>query len=159
MSNVYSQVVGTKRMVLFPPSDVPHLHFAPGSSSSSLDVFQSLPSNQKASPANSTLSRTHPHEALLGPGDMLLIPATWLHTATPTSDMSIAVNVFFRDLEEGKYATGRDVYGNRDLAAYEKGRADVAKLVRGFERVPEEVRKFYLMRLADEMLQACGGGH
>jgi len=40
--------------------------------------------------------------------------------------------VFFRTLPPQKYAAGRDVYGNRDLAAYEDGRRDVEKIVKRF---------------------------
>jgi tRNA wybutosine-synthesizing protein 4 len=123
MANVYAQVIGSKRMILFPPSDVSHLAFAPGASSSSLDVFSSLDSP--------TLAATHPHEACLEPGDVLFLPPLWLHTATPTTDMSVAVNVFFRDLDSG-YSAGRDVYGNRDLAAYEKADKILVKLAKLF---------------------------
>jgi tRNA wybutosine-synthesizing protein 4 len=144
MANVYAQINGSKRMVLFPPSNVTDLSFAPGASSSSLDVFSAL-----ETPA---LASTQPHEAQLGPGDVLLIPSMWLHTATPTSNLSIAVNVFFRDLD-GAYSAGRDVYGNRDLAAYEKGRLDVARIGKSLEKLPSEIRRFYLSRLASELLQ------
>ncbi|RSL61585.1 tRNA wybutosine-synthesizing protein 4 [Fusarium duplospermum] len=143
MANVYTQIRGSKRMILFPPTDVRHLAFAPGASSSSLDVFSALDRPQ--------LALTHPYEAMLNPGDVLFLPAMWFHTATPTADLSVAVNVFFRDLESG-YSTGRDVYGNKDLAAYEKGRQDVARIAKSFERLPPELRHFYLARLADELL-------
>lgn len=156
MANVYSQIRGTRRMILLPPSDVSRLSFAPGSSSSSLDVFHSLD--------NDGMPGTHPHEAHLSPGDMLLIPSMWLHTAAPTSEMSVAVNVFFRDLVggdydngSGVYAVGRDVYGNRDLAAYERARAEAARMVKGFEKLPPAVGGFYLRRIADELLQAAAG--
>ncbi|KAF4465286.1 leucine carboxyl methyltransferase 2 [Fusarium albosuccineum] len=142
MANVYTQIRGSKRMILFPPTDVNHLAFAPGASSSSLDVFSALDKQQ--------LSLTHPHEAMLNPGDVLFLPAMWFHTATPTTDLSVAVNVFFRDLESG-YSTGRDVYGNRDLAAYEKGRQDVTRIAKSFDRLPPEIRRFYLTRLAEEL--------
>jgi tRNA wybutosine-synthesizing protein 4 len=144
MANVYCQIQGSKRLLLFPPTDVEHLSFAPGASSSSIDAFSKLDSP--------SLGRTHPHEAMLGPGDVLFIPPLWLHTATPTSESSIAVNVFFRDLENG-YSSGRDVYGNRDLAAYEKGRQDINRLVNSFQRLPAQARDFYLLRLADELRQ------
>ncbi|KAI5457239.1 hypothetical protein BGZ63DRAFT_427960 [Mariannaea sp. PMI_226] len=143
MANVYAQIRGSKRMVLFPPTDVSHLAFAPGASSSSLDVFSALEKHQ--------LAGTHPHEALLKPGDVLFLPAMWFHTAAPTTNMSVAVNFFFRDLESG-YSAGRDVYGNRDLAAYEKGRQEVARIAKGFGHLPTEIRQFYLARLADELL-------
>ncbi|KAK3905624.1 hypothetical protein C8A05DRAFT_12582 [Staphylotrichum tortipilum] len=143
MANVYCQIGGSKRLLLFPPSDVEHLSFAPGASSSSIDVFSTLESAE--------LGHTHPFEAVLSAGDVLFLPPLWLHTATPTSDKSIAVNVFFKDLDGGHYAPGRDVYGNRDLAAYEKGRQDVARMTNSFKKLPAEAREFYLLRLADEL--------
>ena len=39
MANVLCQVRGRKRLLLFPPSDVSHLGFEAGASSSSVDVF------------------------------------------------------------------------------------------------------------------------
>ncbi|KAF5019760.1 hypothetical protein F66182_8232 [Fusarium sp. NRRL 66182] len=142
MANVYAQVRGSKRIILLPPTDVNHLAFAPGASSSSLDVFSALDKHQ--------LAMANPHEAFLNPGDVLFLPPMWFHTASPTTDLSIAVNVFFRDLDCG-YSAGRDVYGNRDLAAYEKGRQDVSRILKSFDRVPSEIRQFYLARLANEL--------
>ncbi|KAI1210528.1 LCM-domain-containing protein [Annulohypoxylon truncatum] len=144
MANVYCQIAGSKRFILFPPSDVTRLSFAPGSSSSSIDVFSELQSP--------SLAGTHPHEAVLNPGDMLFLPPLWLHTATPLSNLGVAVNVFFRNLEAG-YSSGRDVYGNRDLAAYEKGRLDVTRIANGFNKLPFDMRDFYIKRLADELSQ------
>ncbi|EPE07494.1 leucine carboxyl methyltransferase [Ophiostoma piceae UAMH 11346] len=144
LANIYCQIHGTKRFYLFPPSDVTRLGFAPGASSSSIDVFSSMDS--------SALSHCHPHEAVLGPGDVLFLPQLWLHTATPISTSSVAVNVFFRDLGTG-YSAGRDVYGNRDLAAYEKARQDVSKISNSFKNLPRDTREFYLKRIADELLQ------
>ncbi|RYP87882.1 hypothetical protein DL770_004716 [Monosporascus sp. CRB-9-2] len=146
MANVYCQVVGSKRLILFPPSDVTHLSFAPGSSSSSVDVFSELESS------SISLAQTHPHEATLNPGDILFLPPLWPHTATPLTDLGVAVNIFFRSLESG-YSSGRDVYGNRDLAGYEKGRQDVARIANAFSKIPPEMRGFYITRLADELKQ------
>ncbi|KAH7311763.1 S-adenosyl-L-methionine-dependent methyltransferase [Stachybotrys elegans] len=145
MANVYAQIQGSKRMVLFPPSDVTKLSFAPGASSSSLNVFAGLDTP--------SLANTRPHEAILSPGDVLLLPPMWLHTAHPETPLSIAVNVFFRDLDSG-YSTGRDVYGNRDLAAYEKSRLDVARIAKAFQTLPPDIRDFYLKRLGDELAWA-----
>ncbi|KUI73627.1 tRNA wybutosine-synthesizing protein 4 [Cytospora mali] len=148
-ANIYCQINGSKRMLLFPPSDVTRLGFAPGASSSSIDVFSSLDS--------STLAGTHPWEVNLGPGDILFLPPLWLHTATPSTDFSIAVNVFFRNLDSG-YSVGRDVYGNRDLAVYEKGRQDISRIDTAFGSVPADARQFYMLRLADELFQKAHGG-
>ena len=136
-------------MILFPPEDVTKLSFAAGASSSSFDVFAALDTS-------SLVDITTPYEANLSPGDTLFLPPMWLHTAKPATPMSVAVNVFFRDLENG-YSTGRDVYGNRDLAAYEKGRQDIARLAKAFKDLPPDIRRFYLARLADELEQATEG--
>lgn len=144
MANVYCQIRGSKHMLLFPPSDVTLLSFPPGASSSTIDPF----SNPSA------LAGTRPYAADLAPGDVLFIPPLWLHAARPTAGLSVAVNVFFRDeATEGKgaYAAGRDVYGNRDLAAYERGRRDVARIAKSFEGVETEVRRAYLGRLVEEL--------
>lgn len=145
MANVLCQIRGSKRLLLFPPSDIKHFDFDPGASSSHINAFERL--------RDPRLAATHAHEALLGPGDILFLPPFWLHTALPTSGVSIAVNAFFRNLQGSCYASGKDVYGNRDLQAYEKGRRDIAKIIRSFENLPMDVRGFYLQRLVDEFTQ------
>lgn len=140
MANVLCQIRGTKRLLLFPPSDVQYLSFAPGASSSSIDAF------------NTSIPGTHPHEVTMVPGDVLYLPPLWLHTAQPLEGVSVSVNVFFKDGKSG-YAAGKDVYGNRDLQAYEKGRLDIARMAKSFDGLDDEMRKFYLLRLADELMQ------
>lgn len=144
LANVLCQISGTKRLFLYPPADVEQLEIPPGASSSRIDVFE----NGTGSPRG--IPNTHPYEANLKPGDVLFIPPLWSHTAAPTDGISIAVNVFFRDLAKG-YAAGRDVYGNRDLQAYETGRRDVEKMVRAFRDLPPDTTQFYLNRLAAEL--------
>jgi tRNA wybutosine-synthesizing protein 4 len=142
MANVLCQIRGSKRLLLFPPRDVQQLNFTPGASSSSIDAFKAL--------GDRKMSGTTPHEVILKPGDVLYIPALWLHTAAPTEGVSVAVNVFFKSLHNG-YAPGRDIYGNRDLQAYEKGRQDIARISRSFDNMPADVRQFYMLRLSDEL--------
>ena len=143
MANVLCQIRGKKRMLLYPPSDVSLFDIAPGASSSSFNPFDS---EGKPSPQN----RAHAHEGILQPGDILFIPSMWLHAAAPLETVSVSVNVFFRNLETG-YAAGRDVYGNRDLQPYEKGRREIDKIAKAFESLPADVSNFYLLRLADEL--------
>jgi tRNA wybutosine-synthesizing protein 4 len=140
--NILSQISGTKTLTLYPPSDVSHLAYPPGASSSSLPL-SALTHNPKL----------HPHVAALAPGDVLFIPSMWSHTATPNQGVSVAVNVFWKGLGEEVYAAGRDVYGNRDLKGYENGRRDVEKIVRAFKGLPADVSDFYLQRLAGEILE------
>ncbi|KAL5002110.1 tRNA wybutosine-synthesizing protein 4 [Aspergillus recurvatus] len=145
MANVLCQIQGEKRLILYPPSDVPHLDVPAGASSSNINIFQN-----RADGAITLIPRTSPHEARLKRGDILFIPPLWLHTAAPTGEVSVAVNVFFRNLSQG-YALGRDVYGNRDVQAYEKGRKDLEKMVKSFGGLPPDMARFYLLRLADEL--------
>lgn len=146
MANVLCQIRGQRRLLLFPPDDVQSLHLPPGASSSTLDVFHSV--GLDAAPA---IPGTFPYEAILQPGEILFIPPLWLHTAcSATSEVSVAVNVFFRSLSQG-YAPGRDVYGNRDLHAYETSREGLQRMVRSFEGVPPDMTRFYLRRLAQEL--------
>ncbi|KAJ5690296.1 LCM-domain-containing protein [Penicillium macrosclerotiorum] len=147
MANVLCQVRGERRLILFPPDDVQALHLPPGASSSRLDIF----AHAGLDTAAARIPGTHPQEAILRPGEILFLPPLWLHTAcSAASAVSVAVNVFFRNLAQG-YATGRDVYGNRDLQAYEKGRLDLQKVKRSFAGVPPDMARFYLRRLAQEL--------
>jgi len=150
MANVLCQIRGHKKLMLYSPRDVEKLGFPAGASSSSIDVFDN------DALQNSGLGSVQGHEAALRPGDVLFVPALWAHAAQPTEGSSIAVNVFFRDLESG-YAAGKDVYGNRDLQAYEQGRKDVAKIARAFQQLPSEVGQFYLTRLAMELEAVASG--
>ena len=144
MANVLCQIHGTKRLLLYPPSDVSLFAIPPGTSSSSINCFDTGPNR------HSSLTLAHPQEVLLQSGDVLYIPPLWLHTVSPVDDVSISVNVFFRNIDAG-YAPGRDTYGNRDLQAYEKGRRDIEKVSRSFDLLPPDMGKFYLERLADEL--------
>lgn len=144
MANVLCQIRGSKRLFLFPPADITKLQIIPGASSSSLNVFGS------ENLSNHSPHALAPFEAILHPGDVLFIPPLWSHAAAPVDDLSVAINIFFRNLTTG-YAHGRDVYGNRDLQAYEDGRKQIAKVFRSFEGLPSDVSRFYLERLADEL--------
>ena len=144
MANVLCQIQGSKRLILYPPSDISLFSIPPGTSSSSINCFAADPSTESA------LALAKPYEASLDCGDILFIPALWLHSASPVEKVSISVNVFFRNLCSG-YAPGRDVYGNRDLQAYETGRRDIEKIVKSFKKHPPAVARFYLERLADEL--------
>lgn len=149
MANVLCQIQGSKRLILYPPSDVTFLDIQPGASSSSLNVF-----SPDAVIQHPRLQQAHPYETVLSPGDILYIPPLWFHTASPTDNLSVSVNVFFRNFNKpGTYAAGRDVYGNRDLQAYENGRKDVERIVRSFAGLPADVGRFYLERLAGELAE------
>lgn len=159
MANVLFQIRGTRKLILFPPEDIKHLSFPPGSTTSTLDILEPNQHPGREEDQLKPIPDTHPHIAVLRPGEALLIPPLWSHTGTPlpavpatpthspstatkappepnseaaNSHINISLNVFFRSLSSTKYPAGRDVYGNRDLAAYEDGRRDLDKIVRRF---------------------------
>lgn len=151
-ANIYCLIRGSRKMILYPPSDVTHLSFPPGASTSQLDIF-----SDDGGPSTSPrlVPNTHPHEVTLHPGDVLFIPPLWLHAGAASSDeggVSVAVNVFFNSFDRG-YAAGRDVYGNRDLQPYETGRRSLDKIVKGFEGLPRDVARAYIGRLAAELVE------
>ena len=148
MSNVLCQIRGRKRVLLYHPQEVTKLQFPAGASSSRLDAWD------ESSVEQSSLRHAQAWEADLDASDVLYIPAFWAHTASPSDSMSVAVNVFFKDMVEG-YAAGKDVYGNRDVQAYEKGRKDIDRIVRSFKKLPAQCAGFYLGRLAEELSEAA----
>ncbi|KAI9803393.1 MAG: tRNA methyltransferase ppm2 [Piccolia ochrophora] len=174
MANLLIPIAGpSKTLLLYPPSAHPHLSFPPTSSTSPLNPFLNPPS-LPSSPQNTMT----PHRAIVPPGSALFIPALWPHavaappsgsipsspsppppTSLPTTSppessttrLSTAINIFFRALPPHTYAPGRDVYGNRDLAAYEEARRDVERMRKRFAGLPVEVRRFYAAKLAGEV--------
>ncbi|KAL8915608.1 MAG: hypothetical protein Q9172_006857, partial [Xanthocarpia lactea] len=136
MANVLCQIVGTKVVALYPPMDAVHFKIPPGSSSSPMTVFH--PDKR-----GSVSYDRHHTRAVLKKGDVLYIPPLWLHSTSPLENLSVSINVFFCNLKTG-YSAGRDVYGNRDLQAYENGRRDIKKLAKSMERLPRDVGSTYL---------------
>lgn len=128
LDNVLCQIVGRKKVTLFPPSQYNNLYMV-NSSSSVLSV------------ANPDLSQfpkfieaiKHGFQTILEPGDMIFIPALWFHhleTIESEDDYSISVNVFY----EHHYFSNalydkKDLYGNKDLPVFSSLRSDVLQIV------------------------------
>lgn len=84
MAQVLVQIDGIRKVLLFPPADLPRLEFSPGSMTSDLDVFYDKAPGQQYdfySPRG-----TSPHTAVLNPGDALLIPPFWSWATMLLSD-------------------------------------------------------------------------
>jgi tRNA wybutosine-synthesizing protein 4 len=144
MSNFYFQIQGSKTFLLFPPREALKLQFMPGNTASPLDCRSNF--------------RDIPHKVVcLEAGDVLYIPRFWAHT-TVTSDVdsktSAAVNVFWRDLGLKYYAVGRDVYGNRDLAVYERGREIVQHVAKLLQKEGEDSVFQKAQILSDHLLSS-----
>lgn len=139
-ANILCQIVGEKRVRLYPPCDVNKLSFQPGASSSTIEnIFE-----------KDDIPGTHAIEIIMKPGDVIYIPSMWLHATCPLSE-SISLNFFWKDLEGRIYAPGKDIYGNSDIDAYQKGRIAVEKIKEAFSGVPDDIKEFYILRLSKEL--------
>ncbi|CAL8578501.1 tRNA methyltransferase ppm2, variant 3 [Xanthoria parietina] len=125
MANVLCTILGEKVLVLYPPLDAVHFKIPPGSSSSPMAVFH--PEQR-----GSVVYPRHHIRAVLKEGDILYIPPLWLHSASPLDNLSVSINVFFRNLISG-YAAGRDVYGNRDVSKFG---SSIVPILLDFETIP-----------------------
>lgn len=105
MDNLLVQVTGNKRAVLYSPEDLQFLYLN-GDKSQVIDIdtpnLELFPEFVKATA----------HECIMEPGDILFIPALWFHNMT-SLDFSVAVNVFWRNLNPDVYDK-KDPYGNKD---------------------------------------------
>ena len=143
MPNFLFQIRGSKRILLFPPSDVLSLDLVHGQSGSQIDVF--APGAFEKQP----LISTQPHEVILKPGEVLFVPPLWCHAVHPLDGLNVAVNVFFK-ADTGAYAKGKDIYGNHDIEAYEQARQKLREIEQIFARVPSEMGDFYKLRIGQE---------
>ena len=134
------QVMGTKRVVLFPPSDAPYLYLEGDKSkvtdidSPDLDKFPEF-------------VRVQRYEAVLKPGEVLFIPALWFHHVTALA-FGVAVNVFWRHLED-KFYDRRDPYGNKAPPQVQRAMQAVEKAVKMLDELPIIYQEFYGGRLLD----------
>lgn len=97
LDNLLMQIVGSKRVLLYPPDNTKSgsWHYAgyKGNqyNTSAVDVenpnYEDYP-NFQAAPT--------PHECVIGPGDVLFIPAKWWHHVRSFSNWSASTNVWWR---------------------------------------------------------------
>ncbi|KAK6335408.1 tRNA methyltransferase ppm2 [Orbilia brochopaga] len=140
-ANVLFHIKGRKRILLFPPTDISKLQFPPGKTTSSIEnIFENIPSG------------THPLEVVMCPGEALYLPPFWLHAVLPL-EPCIAVNTFFHSFDASLFSEGKDLYGNKDLACYQEGRNALREVLAKFDGLEDSVRRFYISRLGQELLE------
>lgn len=92
-------------------------------------------------------------ERTFQPGDILLIPALWLHsTKCLSDDGSVSVNVFFRSQPTSVYPA-TDVWSNQDLVPFAEAQQGVAAAVQALDGLPTTQRAFYLKKLGLALLK------
>ena len=140
MDNLLIQVIGKKKVVLFPPSDAKFLYMN-GDKSEVLDT-ETPDLDRFPLFTNATAYR-----GSLLPGDILFIPALWFHNMT-YEDFGVAVNVFWKHLDAGLY-DNKDPYGNKDLLPVQRASQIMDRAVKALQELPPEYRDFYASALCE----------
>ena len=123
LDNILCQIVGQKRVVLFPPDQYTNLYME-GSSSRVVNLDEP---NLERFPRFAEAMK-HAIHFVLNPGDVLCIPAMWLHHVTAI-DACISINFFYETLPKAMYDP-KDMYGNKDLPAAVKARTDLVAMAK-----------------------------
>ncbi|KAG0147860.1 hypothetical protein CROQUDRAFT_670276 [Cronartium quercuum f. sp. fusiforme G11] len=150
--NILAQIKGKKLIRMWHPSEAPNLYIE-GSSSH-------IPNFDKPNLNKFPLYRkSHPMITILEPGDVLFIPATWLHSVK-SLESSISINIFFRTQSNHLYST-HDVWGNVDPLPIQKFEREITlDAIKLLDELPLFQRQLYLkkigmnlIRLADQQQQ------
>jgi tRNA wybutosine-synthesizing protein 5 len=136
LDNFLLQITGNKKILLYNPDRVNDLKIK-GSSSE-------IPTRDLFDPA---LRPEGCIEFNLSHGDVVFIPALWLH-ATQTDDClgpaNISVNCFFKRKDFEKFYAAKDIWANKDFELMESAENTITRIK---EEIPDPYRKFYLLKL------------
>ena len=136
------EVVGSKKIVLFPPTDAPFLYLT-GDKSRVTDIDEPDLSRYPE------FLKTTRYECILEAGDVLFIPALWFHHVTAL-EFAVAVNVFWRQLPTELYDS-KDPYGNKDPLPAQRALQMVDRAVKQLDALPDDHKDFYLLRLISSL--------
>jgi len=140
MDNILIQVHGTKRLIMFKPSDIDYLY---------IDGDKSLVNNIEQPDFETYPLVRHAtyYTGILQPGDCLFIPALWFHNIKSLDTHAISVNVFWRHLNSDLYEP-KDLYGNKDLVPFSRTIGQLAKSLNELDKqLPPVYVDFYARRL------------
>ena len=172
MDNALIQLHGEKRVLLFPPRVSAGLYLE-GSSSPvvgpEVDGDASLrlgtengdkrgDSDEKKTNRRPTTfpayraARRAAMEVVLQPGDVLFIPALWAHHTEALHGPSVAVNVFWRELQKTAYPQ-KDLYGNADPLAAGEALRLVDAAAKTLANSPRDHKVFYGGLAASRLLR------
>ena len=73
-------------------------------------------------------------------------------------DFGVAVNVFWKELEEKMYDP-RDPYGNKDHLPAAKALQSVDTVIKHLGQLPAEYRDFYCRRIVQRLQDKCLSHH
>jgi len=146
MDNIYCQVVGHKHAILWPPSEADKLYLV-GDKSRVVDIEHP---DLKQFPL---FPQAKQYKAELQPGDILFIPALWFHNML-ARDFGVAVNVFWRELDDKLYDP-KDPYGNKDHLPAAKAMRMLDNVMKQLHDLPEDYRDFYARKMVKRVQEKC----
>jgi tRNA wybutosine-synthesizing protein 5 len=147
MDNIYVQVVGAKRFVMWPPSDASKLYLD-GDKSRVVNVDQP---DLKRFPLFSQAKRM---DVTLAAGDALFIPSHWFH-ATRALNFGVAVNIFWREISSDGYYDPNDACGNRPPLPAARAMRGLDSALAQLNALPDDIRQFYAGRMLDKIQEKC----
>lgn len=92
--NIFFQLVGRKRFLIYPPAATPWLYSHPFRSA--LPNFSRYDPSDRDDPRFPLGRRVQPIEIVLGPGDAMFLPSRWWHDVR-SLDISVSYNFWFAD--------------------------------------------------------------
>lgn len=150
LDNVYLQVVGRKQAVLWAPDEALNMYLAGGDKSEVTDI-DDMAQIEARFPR---FLRAVKWTAHLEAGDALFIPALWFHNMLAL-DFGVAVNVFWKNLEDEKMYDPKDLYGNKDPLPAAKALRMLDNVLRQLDDLPEEYKDFYGRLLISKTAKKC----
>ena len=158
MDNVLFQLIGTKRIILFPPDQIGNLYMN-GSTSKVLNVqdYAEHRARIRESFPKFEDAMNHSYEVELCEGEALFIPELWPHNSK-SQTFSVGVNVFFESAQVDKqFYVRKDLYGNRDPVNIEIAERLIEQAIEALEdekngrKLPYITRDFYATKLAAKL--------
>lgn len=138
MDNMLIQVIGDKKVTFFSPQDVDYMYMK-GDKSEVIDIENP---NLDEYPL---FKHTQKYVTILRPGDVVFIPALWLHN-TIAQTFSIGINLFWKHLDDSFYEK-QDLYGNKDLLNATKAFDLTKRSIKEVNSLPKEYKQFYIRRM------------
>ena len=155
--NLLVQVVGRKRVTLFPPEADQYM-YVQGSSSRVENISPDASAEDRARfPLFYERASPTRMEITLDAGDALYIPAFWFHHvyAESAGEASVAVNVFWRDLTNDEY-DAKDIYGNKDIVSGKEACELALRAGDAIKELPEPYKSFYARRAIRALANQIG---
>lgn len=148
MDNLYAQIVGKKKAIMWAPSEALNLYLD-GDKSKVVDI-DDFELNKDEFP---NFCKAKQFSCDLVPGDLLYIPALWFHNMTAL-DYGVAINVFWKNLQTDLYDK-KDPYGNKDLLPASKSLRMLDNVIKQLDELPTEYKDFYGRQLIAKIEKKC----